>query len=497
MQRTALTLAVAAALSAFAGSASAYSFSDGGYTQSNTIVIRISGSSATNNQTKTWLATKFCTNAAKTTGIINKTSDSNNFGIVCQPTLGGPFSKPNVAIVKNSTGGSGNGVTQLKTGTLGYLDVFQSNPAAVPLTVPGPPPNDFKADLGVTDEEPDILLKAGAIAEAGVPFEPLNVVTFGTPVTLGLYRALQTAQLGTTCTDDTTTSGVIGLNDNSEACMPSLSQSQIASIFGGQLVNWNEIGLASKPVYIARRVITSGTQTAARMFFLNDPCADNMLGFVAGDPLGVSPTKADACNEVAPNLVFEGSGSGNVSACLTNHERNSRWAIGVNSLELPNLTDSTPAYSINGGAAIPGQTVLNKTTQRHIKIDGFAPTTFNVATGRYKFWYEAAITSRSPNNDAIALKAAMTATQDGFNDPTVLVPLNASFNTTVLLGAGKSAGILSPALTSTPPSPTSATGFATETNTTAKPEMYYTRAISGTANSCQPAMSLWATGINP
>lgn len=474
MQRKALTIAIAASLSLGAGSAFAYSFSDGGYTTANTAVIKISGSSATNAQTKAWAQNVLCL-AGSTNQTPIYVKDSNNFAIVCKPAVGG-FTKPNIAIVKNSTGGSGNGISQLNTAGLGYMDVFQPDPTTAPLTAPS------KSDVGVSDEEPAILIKAGAVtgSAAGIISAPLNAVTFGTPVTLGLRNALQQAQFGGAC---------VGVE--TEACMPSLSQSQIASIFGGQAVGWSEFGLtnADDNIYIARRVVTSGTQTASRVFFLNNPCADGMIGFLAGDNLE-SSTKADACNAASyTGRVFEGSGGGNVEACLTNHQRNGRWAIGINSLELPSTTDTTPAYAIAGGAATGG-VLLNKDFQRHIKIDGFAPTTFNTATGRYRFFFEAAVnTLPSISTDGAALKTAMIS---GFNHPAVLVPLNASFNTTVLLGPGKSAGILAPTSSGTvPPTP------ASESATVNSPQMYYTHNVSGTPNSCQPAMSFYATGINP
>lgn len=482
MQRTALTLAVAAALSTFAGAASAYSFSDGGYTAANTAEIKISGSSATNNQTKTWAQTVLC--QAGSTNQITYTKDSNNFAIVCKPKANLGFTKANIAVIKNSSGGSGNGISQLKVAGQGYMNVFQTNPATGPLGA------NSLADLGVSDEEPSILVKAGAVVgvdDSGILSDALNVVTFGTPVTLGLRNALQSSQIASGKLPSSCTVG-----NESEACMPSLSQSQIASIFSGNLLSWSELGMnnpADNNVHIARRVITSGTQTASRLFFLNDPCAENMVQFVPGNN-GESGTKADACNAAAPaGTVFEGSGGGNVAACLTNHQRNGRWAIGINSLEVPNTTETTPAYNIGGGAATGG-TLLNKDYQRHIKIDGFAPTTFNTATGRYKFWYEATVNNDgSPSADAAALKNAMLA---GFNDPAVLVPLNATFNTTVLLGAGKSAGILAPTSSGVAPA-----APATESATVNGPQMYYTRSISGAPNSCQPAMSFYATEINP
>ena len=60
-----------------------------------------------------------------------------------------------------------------------------------------PRPVNVIPDIGVSDEEPAVLVAAGAASGdiSKLTSEPLNVVTFGTPVTLGLYHALQDAQI--------------------------------------------------------------------------------------------------------------------------------------------------------------------------------------------------------------------------------------------------------------------------------------------------------------
>lgn len=480
-----LTLAVSGALVALSGSAFAYNFADGGYTVANTAAVYISGSSATNNQLKAWAKDVFC-DSTKQVSYNDVGTDTNQFAVVCQPkpAFAGSFSKANVAIIKNSNGGSGNGISKLTGSGVQFTDVFQPNPVTAALTA------SRVADIGVSDEEPAILKKAGAFTgaiPAGLVAAPLNVTTFGTPVTLGLRNALQDAQIKSGALPASCTVG-----SETEACMPSLSKSQIASIFSGNLVGWSELGLSNPAgddnVYIARRVISSGTQTASRIQFLNSPCVDGVLPFVPGDN-GEVNNKPNACNAASySGRVFEGSGGGNVETCLTNHDRNGRWAIGINSLELPSTTDTSPEYATTGARAATGNKILNKDYQRHIKIDGVSPSAFNTATGRYTFWYEATMnTIGTPGGDVGALRTAMIT---GFNDPAVLVPLNNTFNTTALLG--KPAGILAPSASGAP----TATE-ASEASVAAQPLMYYTRSITGSPNSCQPAMSYYSTNINP
>lgn len=492
MQRKVLALAVAAALAGVAGSASAaYT-----YTAANTAVVNISGSSATNGQLKTWAQNVLCDSTNQTT--LN--FDSNNFAVVCTPKPGKvslSAGKTQIAVVKNSEGGSGQGITpEIAQSTKPMVDVF-SAPLARHNVIP---------DIGVSDEEPAVLVAAGAASGdiSKLTSEPLNVVTFGTPVTLGLYHALQDAQIasGKLASSCKGTPGTNNPRDAqgysvAEACMPSLSKAQIASIFSGNAVNWSEFGLTNpagdNAIYVARRVFSSGTQTDARVFFLNDPCATGVLPFVNGND-GQSATAANACNFASGGTVFEGSGSGNVEACVTNHERNHRWAISINSLEFPAASnDTTPEYTVGGGAAT-GASIANKDYQRHIKIDGMSPSTFNTVLNRYGNWVEATMNYSNVvglSADATTLKTAMVA---GFNDPAVLIGLNNSFNTTALWHAAGDtlldAGIIAPAQSGSP------AAVATVTDTHNSPIMYYTHSISGAPNTCQPAMTYWATGVS-
>jgi ABC-type phosphate transport system substrate-binding protein len=491
MNRTLLHLAVAAALAA-AGSASASTTAAFTYTAANTAVVNISGSSATNTQLKLFAQNVLC----DSTNQVTLSNDSNNFAVVCTPKPGKitlSAGKTNIAIVKNSVGGSGQGITpEIAQSTLPFLNVF----GAAGSTTPAIP------NFGVSDEEPAVLVAAGAASGdiTKLTSIPLNVVTFGTPVTLGLRNALQQAQIASGALPGSCTVG-----DESEACMPSLSKAQIASIFSGNAVDWSEFGLTNpsgdNAIYVARRVVTSGTQTGSRVFFLNDPCAKNVAPFVNGNN-GEANNKADACNAASySGTVYEGSGSGNVETCMTNHQRNGRWAISINSTEFPAVNgDTSPLFLTGGGVeqfqadGVTPQTVNNKDFQRHIKIDGKSPTTFNVATNRYSNWVEATLNFNNTvalSADAAALKSAFVT---GFNDPTVLTSLNNGFNTTALLhaagDANLDAGIVAPAQSGTPAFP------ATVMDTHTSPLMYYTHSISGAPNTCQPAMTYSATGLS-
>ena len=183
MQHKALTLAVAAALAGVAGSASA-AFT---YTAANTAVVNISGSSATNTQLKLWAQNVLC----DSTNQVPLTNDSNNFAVVCTPKPGKitlSAGKTNIAVVKNSVGGSGQGITpEIAHSTLPMLNVFgapaaRSTPFPISACPTKSPPSWWPP------------VPPPATSASWTP-RPLNVVTFGTPVTLGLYHALQDAQI--------------------------------------------------------------------------------------------------------------------------------------------------------------------------------------------------------------------------------------------------------------------------------------------------------------
>ncbi len=517
-----LTLAVAAALAA--GSASAAitigDITGGTINAGNTAVIYVSGSSATNTQLDLYNQNVLCDSANYLRVKLNA-SAKNDFASICKPKTLVFTGKTYVAVVKNSNGGSGKGIgPEAADTTLAFLDPFSCSAVDSCSTI------NVKPSFGLSDEEPGTLIAANAtpaVASGVLHSDPLNVVTFGTPVTLGLYRALQTAQVrnGTLATG-CDTNGAIW---DTEACMPSLSKSAIASIFTGKITDWTQMGLCGgsdgltngdicpssgdTTVYVARRVFSSGTMTDARLFFLNDPCAPGMTTFIAGDistggtlasPVGGGTVpggyyeandQADACNkgtDYSDNgvRIFEGSGSGNVETCVSNHDRNGRWAISINSIEFPAVSSDTFEVFSAGGGSDTLTTDDNKKYQRHIKLDGIAPSTWSVALGKYQNFVEATMnynpssTGWSGNVPAQQVEANMVT---NFNSAVVLGSLNAGFNTNALWAGGdEQVGIMSPALAST--AALTGTPAAKKASEVSSPRGFYTHG----GNSCQPAL---------
>lgn len=366
-----------------------------------------------------------------------------------------------VAVYKRSEGGSGFGVGPVASGeAIDFLNPTTCEAAAgATLTENSVVYNIFRnctgnvervPNAGISDVEPKIFkgvnlidpdIPENADIDPGDPgtvaltaaqlnslvVRPLNVTTFGVPVTLNLYRALQTAQ---------------GLNTTDEIeDMPSLSREQIASIMTGGINSWahltvNNGGTAtqltafpgvtapsSAKIEICRRSSGSGTQAQFNALFLNAPCSDSAVNPVAdnteftsrqintifGDADWTLIGTADGRDGVSPSLpaVHEGQGSGDVDDCLDRLQANNVWGIGVSSLE---------RHGVN---------------RRFIKVNGVAPTLENVAKNNYLDWATGTMQYRTPAAGGPAagsqtlsiLNAIVTET----SSPTILNAINQGF----------------------------------------------------------------------
>ncbi len=328
-----------------------------------------------------------------------------NGGFAPDPVTGSTSRK--VLFNKRSKGGSGEGVNPVINQTaIDAMNINNGNCAKTgtnsfytcditALKADGTPTGNLikvVSDAGVSDVNPEMFI--GANAPTGVP--PVNATAvaqrmivksaaaavFGIPVTTGLRNALQeaeiaTGQLASTC---------VGVE--TEACMPSLSKRQIASLATGKVKNWsafkvNGVALtsvasivpASTKVAFCRRVNGSGTQAQMNANFLHYPCTTNAS----------APTAARSGVFGGP-VVVENEGSGDMSLCLNDFNRGTNttgknaglvtaWAFGLQSTEK------------NGDL---------KDDYRFIKIDGVAPTIQNAANGKYLDWAEQTFQWRKP-----------------------------------------------------------------------------------------------------
>jgi ABC-type phosphate transport system substrate-binding protein len=467
-------------------------------------VIRFSGSTSQNNQINSFMR------RACVPGTLDRyRRTSNNSLYICNPDAGtGLSSADKLFVYKDGDGGSGNGVQPVANGTaLTFMNVGTLNtasqcgdPIAVPsVSVSGHPLGlpaytewscaahtevNAVPDAGVSDVEP-ALLGATATELAALAITPTNALMFGTPVTLGLRNALQTKQIADGDLPAACTAG----NESLE-CMPSLTKSQVTALFTGAITTWSTLGLAPADdnVYVAGRVRTAGALVAARVFFLNDPCASGMSGFVDSGNTNPTGDAVSRCATPGTQTTFNMNGSGDVVSCMASHNTAGRFAIGVLSTE-------------NVGAG-----------HRFVKIDGAEPTVYGAAKNRYQFVMEATAQRRTAlSGNALTFFNAFLSSGGGWHyvpwgqsyatppiglqDPVAIKPINTGFAhnfcttngpSTTAPGAGCT-GLLATALSGFEPPAAPFTAAQVINN----PVMTAAKSVSGAPNNCQPLQPVW------
>ena len=452
LRNTILQGAIATALAASAGSALAYLPT--GNTDADKVVYW-SGATASTQSTQDSIIDFVCDAGA---GAINVLSRTNNWAVACNATAAKTPALGNarVLVIKRDNGGSGVGVGPLQQGVaLNFLNVStgaggncvgadvaktSSNGTAYSerSCAGGNVAGGHAPDIGTSDIEPGLFTGLNApvlnlsdgpgVPANGTPypFDPngaafaktavLGDLVFNTPITTELYKALQSAQFAASSPCYPSAANVVAYNavvavntddpgtavneaisapmGDTEACMPSLTREEIASIFTGQIKNWEEFkvldtatntvidlrtaannaGLTlpplrsgSTPVQVCRRVPGSGTQSQFNSEHLGVNCASGVVG-----PKGASTLTLP--------FVAENSSATNVEQCLDDFNQGTntstknsglvkRWAIGIRSTEASNLSlPTSPYWSYN---------------YRFVKIDGIAPTIENVHRGDY------------------------------------------------------------------------------------------------------------------
>lgn len=440
MKLHSLSLAVGGAIAAMSASgAYALSLSDLVTNSSQYVQVHISGSSAVD-PILARVVSKECvdTSSNGTGSTIDQYSYSNEYLITCTLTTAGKAGLASgitkLALFKESSNGSVNGTIAVAKGqTRPYIDASSLNSAGscalaspasygggtlnlVPLTniyacSSNTTVDNLIPDAGISDLEPAIFdtTSDSILSNAGTEHFPV-VQVFGVPVSIILRDALQ-AHEGLTVGSDT------------EANMPSLSKDAINSLYTGFITTWSGLGLTSSDwsaafaaysgetapsggfddnVYIARRtdqvdatgsLPNSGTQSSAEVFFTGQLCNAANYPFLfynqGTDASGNAIINKSDCGggvNQPPSLgnVFGGSGGSNVATCLTTHDSGGRGAIGLLGVADQPLTFSSSARRF-----------------RFIKVDGYAPTLYNVVNGLYHDWVESSYNT-NPNTGAHA-----------------------------------------------------------------------------------------------
>lgn len=332
-------------------------------------------------------------------GTLHRYSISNNAVFFCTAT---GYAQPQLAVHKYSAGGSGNGVAPVNNGTpLPFLDLGKINATTCPEAVSGTFGSSTKtlagityvdvacsgaatsvqtnntSFIGISDVEPAFF--NGGLANSGnLKSEPLATVIFGVPVTRNVYEALQSVQSKT-------------VGSVSEADMPSITTAQMTSMYTVSGLDWGTLlGItipgagADQTIFVARRANSSGTQKTFEGVIARTingestsgakSCQVAVDGFVSS-AVTANNNASTVCGGASnSNLAVLGSGSGDVTACMSAHLANSRGSVGVLTTEFATSTVNTAGGDIF-----------------FLKVNGLAPSDANVKAGSYTYYGDASL----------------------------------------------------------------------------------------------------------
>lgn len=293
------------------------------------------------------------------------------------PGVTGPF-----VILKNE-GGSLNAITPMRNGsTQTQLDITNCTVVGTNATCS----NNLVAKpghIGFSDVSQKIFAaKSQLVAQTAGNTYVADISLgqqqgFGVVVSPDLYTLLQT--------------------DQGTAGIPSISKSQMASLMTQTTGYWdillpNGTARNAGPLTLQRRSVTSGTQAAAELYFLGNPCAKGSVGGSATATLGSSGGTGYESNAF---VVKQASSSDAVLLGVS-----SGYAIGVVSLE-----NAQPS-----------------SLWKYVAIDGVHPGTAgspefqkkNILNGKYQFAYESVMFKNTKSTLGASLLGNINDFVNGF-----------------------------------------------------------------------------------
>lgn len=400
MKLKVLSFAVVVALS---GHASAFNATGAPNGSGADYRVNISGATATTGTMFEVVTNNLC-DPASTISVYE--DGSKNWSVAC--TVLPAFGSDDVLFRKADLG-SGFGVTQVDesipvavrdmtactadgtTRTVGSVTVSEYSCTGATVTdVP---------DIGISDLEPSLF--TGTLKAGGVDFKdvtnmivkPLSGLAFGVVVTTDLRNALQAAQ-------KTPTNNMV-VGSDLEKDMPSLSSTQLRSIFTGKVKKWTSLGIndngtfkdlfavaaadgtvfvpTDDTVHICRRRAGSGTHAQIASLILGTNCADNTAPMVEATSLSFLEPQVSATqgsSDMGKCLDNIGTGGSTTYTGDNPYSGNRVWGIGYQSTE--KNASLSEAY-------------------RFVKIDGYAPTLENVHAGRYYDFAQSTLQRRGDN----------------------------------------------------------------------------------------------------
>lgn len=376
-------------------------------------IVYISGSTATDAAIQAWAKLNPSVDStapfAAGTYDLYKTASGYVLTGTATSVFGSTISGQNIAIVKQTKGGSATGIHNVATGVApgGFPDLTNAttfgNSCTLSTTTAASSP--FQAfgnytcvlaesativpNAGISDEDPTTWIGTGGVtaADASALTSARAVeVPFAIIASKALRDQLQSLE---------------GLTSGNEsfANIPSLSSVQVRAILSGQMTTLGDLYVATPAnvlskvdssgsfLHVCRRGDTSGSQFAANIRFFGKGCSKgNGVGSVAvpddtttqaSGETWTGGTDADSNNQLG-DLVFAGSGTGDVLKCVS---------APVDSVANgdPNGSD-TVAYRI--GFVSTDQVATTSAGWRYIAVDGIAPTIWNIQLGKYEWIME-------------------------------------------------------------------------------------------------------------
>lgn len=438
-------------------SASAFALNPDQFNANPPVVLRISGATASDNTLRNLFALDPAVPAvAASAGCVAGTMDyyfsgtlasPANYLISCTATANVPgLSGSHIVVVKETAGGSINGISPVArqtnlpnfitptqanlVGRCVFVDDF--NPPGAALTTygrwdcdgtgspsalytPAPP------HVGISDVDPTTAVGTAGVTAAdaaALSADPGLQVLFAPIVSVALRNRLQDIQYGAACDDATTERETL-------ACIPSLASSVLAGIFSNKIEDWNQVEIAGvrvganfadQPARVCRRADTSGTQTAFKIHYLNQGCNTKASAnaFVQSETVSCSTSLTTPCawndGTFGGHRVFAGGGSGDVRSCV-NFNSTTQYRLGVASTEaLPDFTAGATANRF-----------------RYIRVDGQESTLYSTQQGRYNFFTENTLNTRTPDATPVGARPIWTYIRTNIDDKEAATGSNTAF----------------------------------------------------------------------
>jgi hypothetical protein len=316
------------------------------------------------------------------------------------------------------------------------------------------------SDGGFLGVDPDILLKPNTenypeqvnevITGAPEPDWPLDLnqvpdgftlvstggLVYGVAVTEDLYKVLQAAQKRAGSLPASVTIGAYDANS-----LPNLNRNFLASILAGKIGSWEQVKIVDKtdgnaaksltdpdlladagvaappkntdaktPVGVGRRNKGAAIGAVAYAKFLNYPGTAN-----ANKPAANTP---DGDEDIAAPIVKSPGGVNATNNLLKD------WNNGANASGLNPGLQKVWGIAVNSGDKDPGANPW-----RYVKIDGYAPTIENVASGVYPHWAEGVVlyrTDKASDPQWADKKVLLKAFADDLGSPSVAKAVNST-----------------------------------------------------------------------